>query len=555
MFIQHVKSNLKRGVDATLGKRTIITGPNGSGKTSIQNAIELALTGSASDVEGRAVVRKGDMLAKLGPPGEGVTTVATLEDGRSARWSITPNRKGGFFEPAHQPLSGVRVVFPVQEVREVLTGSPDSLRMWLMSRVGANATLQDVLNGLAAKHVGLYKDRAGRVRRAGLTEVDVLLAAIDSAYTEARALSAEAKAAKAVVEAMSEGLGAEPYAEDIQNAQRAADEAMRAIQEAQSRPASTALPVILAKIAESTIALTRASEELAQLRRNAPALHPQEQQLVAMRRDIAAVCRATAHLGGKTCLACGAPVAQDVAARADKMEKDNAQGLIAVEMHKRIAALQAIVDAERAKVREATQAEQDALRATSSIAAPNWDALNAAVDRTRTALVSLQNSQRQWRTLRSSKDQAQRALDTAQTLKAFAEDAESVVETLLQRAAVAFEAAVQSHLPSTDVFRIQLLDGKKAVCRVGLMRNEVLHSALSGAEWARLTLALGCATFRPGENTLAIFIPEERAFDPDTLASVMHALDGAPGQVILQSPVPPNPERAPSGWAHIRLAC
>ena len=169
MYIQHVKSNLKRGVDATLGKRTIITGPNGSGKTSIQNAIELALTGSASDIEGRAVVRKGDMLAKLGPPGEGVTTVATLEDGRAARWSITPNRKGGYFEPSHQPLGGVRVVFPVQEVREVLTGSPDSLRMWLMSRVGANATLQDVLNGLAAKHVGLYKDRAGRVRRGGLT--------------------------------------------------------------------------------------------------------------------------------------------------------------------------------------------------------------------------------------------------------------------------------------------------------------------------------------------------------------------------------------------------
>ena len=355
MYIQHVKSNLKRGVDATLGTRTIITGPNGSGKTSIQNAIELALTGSASDVEGRAVVRKGDMLAKLGPPGEGVTTVATLEDGRAARWSITPNRKGGYFEPSHQPLGGVRVVFPVQEVREVLTGSPDSLRMWLMSRVGANATLQDVLNGLAAKHVGLYKDRAGRVRRGGLTEVDVLLAAIDAAYTEARALSAEAKAAKSVVEALSEGLGAEPYAEDIQNAHLAGEEAMRALQEAQSRPATTALPIIRAKLAESTIAFNRAAEEVAQLRGKAPALHPQEQQLVSLRRDIAAVCRATVNLGGKSCIACGAPVAQDVAARADKMEKDNAQGLIAVEMHKRIAALQAVVDAERARVQEATR--------------------------------------------------------------------------------------------------------------------------------------------------------------------------------------------------------
>lgn len=556
MHIKEVRSNLKRGVNAKLGARTLVTGPNGSGKTSIQNAIELALLGFASDVEGRAVVKKGDMLAKLGPPGDTMYALAVLDDGREARWSISPSKRGvGFHEPEHQPLSGLRVVFPVQEVREVLTGSPDALRMWLMSRVGANAGLQDVLNSLAAKHLAMYKDRSGRVRRGAMTEVDTLLAVIDAAYTEARSLNAEAKSAKAVIDTMSEGLGPEPYEEDLQKAQQAADHATDALREAQARPSGGMYQQAQEAARIRLRDLTEQEARLQQLRAAAPPLHPAEQKLAGLRRDIAAVCRATADLKSGTCLACGAPVAQDVAARAKRMEEDNLKGAAALRAHQAIEEQAVRTEEARRSAAEATRVEQALASAASvSRAAVDWIALTSAVDQTKTALVNLQNTQRQWRTLRAAKDQAQKALDTAQNLKSFAEDAEGVVETLLQRAAAAFESSVQAHLPPSDEFRILLLDGKKTVCRVGLMRRGVLHTALSGAEWARLTLALGCATFRPDENTLAIFIPEERAFDPDTLARVMSALDNAPGQVLLQSPVPPSPDRMPSGWSHIDLS-
>jgi hypothetical protein len=98
-----------------------------------------------------------------------------------------------------------------------------------------------------------------------------------------------------------------------------------------------------------------------------------------------------------------------------------------------------------------------------------------------------------------------------------------------------------------------LVENKKPVCRMGFKRGDTLHTALSGAEWARLTMALGCATFKADEKTLAIFTPEERAFDGDTLATVMNALAEAPGQVILQSPTGPTSNYR-SEWRVVDMA-
>jgi hypothetical protein len=97
-----------------------------------------------------------------------------------------------------------------------------------------------------------------------------------------------------------------------------------------------------------------------------------------------------------------------------------------------------------------------------------------------------------------------------------------------------------------------LVENKKPVCRMGFRRDGQLHTALSGAEWARLTLALGCATYKDDESTVAIFTPEERAFDPVTLREVMVALSNAPGQVLLQSPSKPA-GRIPKGWAVVEM--
>jgi len=79
-------------------------------------------------------------------------------------------------------------------------------------------------------------------------------------------------------------------------------------------------------------------------------------------------------------------------------------------------------------------------------------------------------------------------------------------------------------------------------------RDGVLHTALSGAEWARCTAAIAAAL--TADQPFAVIIPEERAYDAKTLAQVMRALSNASGQVILTSPVKPA-GKTPAGWTVI----
>jgi len=128
------------------------------------------------------------------------------------------------------------------------------------------------------------------------------------------------------------------------------------------------------------------------------------------------------------------------------------------------------------------------------------------------------------------------------------------VGVLLDAAVASFTARVQAFLPAADVFQLQLRDDKgKPTCDFGFMRDGELHTAVSGAEWVRLQLALTCAVVTPDPNKLVVITPEERAFDPATLREVMVALADAPGQVILTSPIKPKGAK-PKGWTIIDVS-
>jgi hypothetical protein len=134
---------------------------------------------------------------------------------------------------------------------------------------------------------------------------------------------------------------------------------------------------------------------------------------------------------------------------------------------------------------------------------------------------------------------------------------------LVEKAKIGFEARVQKFLPSSDIFGIDLLDGDREILRVGLRRNvkigdklgdAQLDAALSGAEWSRVTAALALAT-APATSPCVV-VPEERAFDANTLAIVLEAFDKAiqgddAPQIIVTSPV--EPVQIPPGWTVIRV--
>jgi hypothetical protein len=298
--------------------------------------------------------------------------------------------------------------------------------------------------------------------------------------------------------------------------------------------------------AEAVVLEFQKAAETARLAHAAiPPLHAQEEALIDFRGKLADICSLTAAMGAQNCLCCDSPLAVDLSPRANLLRRENEAGSAAVAARRLSEQKQREADELRGraehlvKLYQAGEAEAAAVHAAAAHQ-PDTDALGVAVVQTRSRLNELKLQQRQWKAVRAAKDDIRRSAEESKRLKALVEEAGTVVDDLLKRAHKKFEEAVQQYLPPEDMFRLVLVENKKPVCRMGFKRGDTLHTALSGAEWARLTLALGCATFKADEKTLAIFTPEERAFDGNTLATVMNALADAPGQVLLQSPTKPT---------------
>jgi hypothetical protein len=147
--------------------------------------------------------------------------------------------------------------------------------------------------------------------------------------------------------------------------------------------------------------------------------------------------------------------------------------------------------------------------------------------------------------------QRQRAYDLGQEADQYGRLADAInqsVSDTVERLRVSFIKRVQQFLPESDEFSLTLSEGEREVARFGFVRNGRLHTALSGAEWARLTLALAAATV--DRKCLNIITPEDRAFDPATLTQVLLALSTSPEQIIICSAV--EPLTIPAEWTVIR---
>jgi hypothetical protein len=236
LYVAKVRSNVKKGVDLELGPRVLLVGPNGSGKTSVQNAIELATNGYATDVEGRVKVKVNYALGRLGPGDQALWAEAELNDGTKSSWKLRPNKKGGFHDPDVDVPQGVRVVFPVADVREVLSGSPETVRTWLMGRVASDLSEQDILDRLPDTLHAPYATAAKPFRQPGWSEIDVLLSVQEVAKKEARSAEADAKKARQMIEMMAEGLADEPTSAEIARAEKAVTDAETEYNDEVKRP-------------------------------------------------------------------------------------------------------------------------------------------------------------------------------------------------------------------------------------------------------------------------------------------------------------------------------
>lgn len=562
MYVERIEGTVKGAVSATLGQRTLIVGPNGSGKSRLVNTLELALLGYASDVVGRAEVRKEAELVSLAAGNELIAR-AVLSDGRVCEWG-TKKTKTGAKRAEH--VKAVQAEFPVTAVRDALTGSVETARKWLLQRIAATVSRSDVTKYLPSDDA--EKLYAAKAKWAQGSEVDVLLAVYESAKTEKRSKSAQLTGTTKSIATLAEGLAPEPTEAQLTAAKQGAEDAMTAYREAVEANARAGVapaqldPAHLERaynrVVELAGLLEIASREAEGAKTALTALggplSESARQIHDLRARVIELTEQQAAFGAHACLACEQPYpAQQATRRAAQLGELNRN------MTNREAAtvtVEATAEGEQ-KIRAAFDravAEYHTVKAShDAYSAPDAglaEAVNAAAMGVRAANdqhAALQRVAEGWRSVRSLKQEEREAKRAIVALEELIEGCKAAVEGILKSATNAFIAKVQAYLPTSDTFTLELSDGEREVCRFGFVRDGELHTALSGAEWARLTLALACATASNDEHVLHIFVPEDRAFDAVTLRGVLEALSFAPGQVIIATTTHPA-GGLPEGW-------
>ncbi len=547
MSIRKVKSNLKLGCDVEIGPKTVIVGPNGSGKSTIVNAIELALTGRASDIAGRSeVAREADVLS-LAPAGaKQVYAEVVFDGGETARYAAEgTTAKAKKAVVARPDFVLPETALPLRTLREAVLGSATTARKYLLSKVSAGTTRDDVRALIPEPVSGLW-DKVVATVHADVPTADALVAVLEESGKRQRAAGEEAKTARGAAKLVGDGYAVPPSEAEI----KAAKEAVKKAREAYARAEAAASLAARRDAAADKVekASQRAQEAAAAFATAKAALDATPQPEDSHLLDCLATVMAQSVARG-SCLPCGGET-DGVSARLAEvraMLAESAEAVAAFDRAER-AVGKAKSEAERALAAlEAAEAEAEALAQEAADEAATPEDADHGLDAAQKKLADLTAARDNWAIVQRSEATAIDAERRAAEWKTLKEACEAAVGIVLDKAISLFVADVQARLPATDVFDLRLRDGEREVVQFGLVRDGALHTALSGAEWARVTLAMADACTPLDE--FAVLIPEERAFDPKTLSSVLKALTDSRHQVVVASPVAPKP--VPKGWTVI----
>jgi hypothetical protein len=534
-YVQKITTSIKIGaVETEIGRLTLFTGANKTGKSTRVNAIEAAGSGRVSDVAGRATLAKDADLITLAPNnGNKVFAKVTLSDKTVAEWVL---------ERGHRAKrTGPEIAFPIRDVREAILGEPDKARKWILRHGGALAW--DEVKKLVPK--SLHKRLASIVSdedagAAGGDGSNLLPLAIDNAKRLVRESSAALRAAR-------EGAKpAQPPPTDEEMAEAERIVAGLGLVE-QVMQAKQRIATIETEISALRVQQAKGVEEENAVRAEITALG-QVPVIADLAKSALLVAEALAQAKANNCAICGAVIDHAAfAKRAETARRKLDAGMKANAEGQRLAQKLAAVQGPLSRITHTISVLEGEKSRLEKIAASVEIVSDPAAARAK--LSALHSLRAAWDLVTQNEETALEVEREAVEWSQLADALSITLGKLVERARLGFEAKVQAFLPASWQFGVDLVDGEREVLRIGLRDQTVLRCALSGAEWATVTAALGLAT-APADGPVVI-APEERAFDANTLADVLEAFAkvGDAAQVILTSPI--GPSRTIPGWTVI----
>ena len=556
-YVSSVTSNLKSSDGepwtVELGRRTLIVGRNTSHKSSVIQAVELALTGAADDVVGRNEVKDASLLLSMAP-GDSLTSMANFSaDGLAPATFRIERENGKSQRPAHSSPVDAMKVMPHRLVRNALGAGEKTARKAFLSWVSGDVTMEDVLAHVPADLHARYRDVEEKLRRDG-SPVDGLLAVVSYASKQQRDAAKEAKGAESAMSAMGGGIdGERPSDQALQDAQGVVGKAQvdydNAIRSGNSRPVGdleNAHDQMCVESEQIAARIGEIGEELESLLSTGRLAEDAANALQwALDNNINTCPTCSSDVGEAHLVAC-----RDHWTGRRNAEEERIEGVVESLRDESQVAQSRLARAQY-QMQGLQQKMQEVMRqgeATSTM----------SVDEARAALELAQGTFSQQTVARTRWDDLSRLRDTVASMQAEAESykimkaaCEKAVGALLAEQTSRFCKRVDSFLPKGWDFGIRLKEGSREVFRMGLQRGDKLHCALSGAEWSAVAVAISMATINESHDP-QVLVPEDRAWDSQTLGEVMRSYGKFPGQVIMASTVKPK-GRTPAGWTIIDM--
>lgn len=531
--VARVSGNVKGIFEYALSPCTLIVGKNAQGKSKIVDTLSLALTGQArSDGLGK---RESDLML-LAPDGaDSLYAAADLTDERTVRWSCsgsTAKATRAVWTP-----DGPFASFVSDEAIGLLRAEPKRLRAALIERIGGVVTQDEIASRIDQAHHETILPMFAFDEN-NTVPIDDIIRVADVFKERLKDARAEIKRFTAAYETRVQPLMDEEVAELAELEQIVALGGATREQVEETRTLRTKLA---AQLAEITLRL----EEL-----DVAAGPAEGIEHVAAVRDLLAATVVRLDALGRSeckCICCG----QDVTYTRLAARRDLAQ---------------AQLDAAHAVA--AYAAERDGLERRSASLVAQIESFDAALYKMEGAK---HVDRERLRALRERALAAQAYIEAAEVINGArnreivakgASDAMQVLVTSLMDARTAgLQRTISAALPRDYSVEIELRDGTRQVCRVGMSTGKGLPArdlrVLSGAERALLVSAFASTVVAGNVDTIPLVLIDDVWLDRDTLRVLLKALgravasDSGPAQAIVTAVAFRG--APPDGWTMINL--